>query len=87
MERPQNAGLVGCIHSGENYNQNSKSLHRCNDSADNDGDGLIDASDLVCAQPFTCASAPSCKPTGAICSTGSDCCSGTCYNGKTRTCK
>lgn len=83
---PQNAGLVGCIHPGESYNANSKSLNRCNDSFDNDYDGLTDAADPDCASFFSCGTS-SCKPTGATCSGGSDCCSGTCYHGQTRTCK
>ena len=82
---PQNAGLVGCVHPGESYNQNSKSLHRCNDAFDNDFDGLTDASDPDCAAFFSCG-ASSCKPAGAACSGGAECCSGTCLHGRTRTC-
>ncbi len=83
---PQNTGLVGCIHSGESYNANSKPLNRCNDAYDNDYDGATDSADSDCAGPFVCSTL-TCKPSGATCSTGSDCCSGTCYNGKTRYCK
>jgi hypothetical protein len=82
---PQNAGLVGCVHPGESYNQSSKSLNRCNDGFDNDYDGLTDTNDPDCATYFTCGTS-SCKPTGATCSDGTECCSGTCYHGKTRTC-
>lgn len=81
---PQNAGLVGCIHSGESYNTNSKSLHRCNDLFDNDYDGFVDGQDFDCAAPFTCGA--SCKAAGEACSDGAECCSGTCYHGRTRTC-
>jgi phosphatidylserine/phosphatidylglycerophosphate/cardiolipin synthase-like enzyme len=83
---PQNAGLVGCIHSGESFNQNSKPLHRCNDNYDNDFDGATDGADTDCAGFFTCA-ASSCKASGAACSSGSECCSGTCLHGKIRTCQ
>jgi hypothetical protein len=82
----QNTGLVGCIHSGESYNDNSLSLHRCNDAYDNDFDGATDGADADCAQPFTCGGGGSCKAAGENCSDGAECCSGTCYHGQTRTC-
>lgn len=84
---PQNAGLANCIHSGESYNANSKSLNRCNDAFDNDYDGTTDSADSDCAKPFVCGGTSTCKLSGATCSTGADCCSGTCYNGKTKYCK
>ena len=83
---PQNTGLVGCIHSAESYNENSKALHRCNDAYDNDYDGKSDSADADCSKPFVCG-ASTCKASGATCSTGAECCSGTCYNGKTKYCK
>lgn len=82
---PQNAGLVGCIHSGESYNANSLALHRCNDAFDNDFDGFTDGTDSDCAAPFTCGGG-SCKPAGDACSDGEECCSGTCLHGRVRTC-
>lgn len=84
---PQNAGLVGCIHPGESYNQNSLALHRCNDGYDNDYDGYVDANDFDCDAPFTCGGGGSCSPSGATCSSGAECCSGTCLHGKVRTCQ
>lgn len=82
---PQNAGLVGCIHPGESYNQNSGSVHRCNDGYDNDFDGFTDTADPSCADFFQCGGS-SCKAAGETCSSGTDCCSGTCLHGKVRTC-
>lgn len=85
----QNAGLEGCVHPGESYNQNSKALHRCNDGYDNDFDGAPDTSDADCGAYFTCGSGGggSCLPAGSTCSDGAQCCSGTCLHGKTRTCQ
>lgn len=86
---PQNVGLVGCIHPGESFNENSKSLHRCNDAFDNDFDGLLDGADDDCAAPFQCGGSGgggSCKLSGESCSDGVECCSGTCLHGRTRTC-
>lgn len=82
---PQNVGLVSCIHPGESYNENSKTLHRCNDDFDNDFDGLTDLEDDDCAAFFECGTS-SCKASGESCSDGAECCSGTCLHGRTRTC-
>lgn len=84
---PQNTGLVNCIHSSESYNANSGSLNRCNDAYDNDYDGATDKADSDCAGPFVCGGTSTCKVSGAVCSSDADCCSGTCYHGKTMTCK
>ncbi len=83
---PQNTGLVNCIHPGESYNENSRTLHRCNDNYDNDFDGFVDGDDFDCDAPFTCGGGGSCKASGSTCSGDADCCSGTCYRGRTRTC-
>ena len=83
---PQNVGLVGCIHPGESFNENSKALHRCNDDFDNDFDGLTDTADASCAGPFQCGAGGSCWASGASCSDDAECCSGTCLRGRTRTC-
>lgn len=83
---PQNVGLVGCIHPGESFNENSRPLHRCNDGFDNDFDGLVDGDDPDCAGPFVCGGGGSCKASGEACSGNAECCSGTCLRGRTRTC-
>lgn len=80
---PQNAGLVGCIHPGESFNENSLSLHRCNDAFDNDFDGLVDGDDPDCDGPFVCNA---CTASGELCSSDAECCSGTCLHGRFRTC-
>lgn len=83
---PQNAGLVGCIHPGESFNENSLSLHRCNDGFDNDFDGFVDADDFDCDGPFVCG--PSCLPQGSLCTSNGECCSGLCHGPSgARTCK
>jgi len=83
---PQNAGLVGCIHPGESFNENSLSLHRCNDGFDNDFDGFIDADDFDCDGPFVCGS--SCLPADSLCTSNGECCSGRCHGPSgARTCK
>lgn len=82
---PQNVGLVNCIHPGESYNENSYTLHRCNDDFDNDFDGLVDLEDDDCAAFFECG-VSSCKASGESCSDDAECCSGTCLHGRTRTC-
>ncbi len=83
---PQNVGLVGCIHSGESYNESSLALHRCNDAYDNDFDGAVDGADPDCDAPFTCGGG-SCKSSGKTCSDGAECCSGICLHGRARTCQ
>lgn len=74
---PQNTGLVGCIHPGESFNENSLTVHRCNDNFDNDFDGFVDADDFDCDGPFTCGD--SCLPAGSLCSSNGECCSGSCH--------
>jgi hypothetical protein len=81
---PQNAGLVGCIHSGESFNASSRPVHRCNDGFDNDFDGLTDGADFDCDGFFQCGG--SCLAAGEACSDGAQCCSGTCLHGRVRTC-
>lgn len=57
----------------------------CDNSLDDDGDGLTDCDDGDCADSSVCQEdppTPSCALKKEACSTGDDCCSGRCNTSK-----